>query len=213
LCLAFAPSRFPALAHCLLLLHGLASGRIVAEDSRLPAGSRSAAERKKKAPTAAILDSQSVKTANHGGVRGYDAGKKVMGRKRHLLVDTLGLILHVVVHPASIQDRDGAKQVLSILLRRFGWLRCIFADSGYAGELVDWCKRLLPHRRVRLEIVKRRDADQHRFVILPKRWIVERTFGWLSKSRRLSKDYEYRPDNSEAIILIAATRLMLARLA
>ena len=136
-----------------------------------------------------------------------------MGRKRHLLVDTLGLILHVVVHPASIQDRDGAKQVLSILFRRFGWLRCIFADSGYAGDLVDWCKRLLPHRRVRLEIVKRRDADQHRFVILPKRWIVERTFGWLSKSRRLSKDYEYRPDNSEAIILIAATRLMLARLA
>jgi transposase len=146
-------------------------------------------------------------------VRGYDAGKKVMGRKRHLLVDTLGLILHVVVHPASIQDRDGAKLVLGVLLKRFGWLRCIFADSGYAGELVSWCKRLLPHRGVRLEIVKRSDADQHRFVILRKRWIVERTFGWLSKSRRLSKDYEYRTDNSEAMILIAATRLMLARLA
>lgn len=136
-----------------------------------------------------------------------------MGRKRHLLVDTLGLILHVVVHPASIQDRDGAKLVLAVLLKRFGWLQCIFADSGYAGELVNWCKRLLPRRGVRLEIVKRKDADAHRFAILPKRWIVERTFGWLSKSRRLSKDYEYRTENSEAIILIAATRLMLARLA
>ena len=211
--LAPASPRSAALAHRLFLLHDLAARRNLADNSRLPARSRSAAERKKKAPTAAIIDSQSVKTSNHGGVRGYDAGKKVMGRKRHLLVDTLGLILHVVVHPASIQDRDGAKLVLSVLLKRFGWLRCIFADSGYAGELVSWCKRLLPHRGVRLEIVKRSDADQHRFIILRKRWIVERTFGWLSKSRRLSKDYEYRTDNSEAMILIAATRLMIARLA
>ena len=211
--LAPASARSAALAHRLFLLHDLAARRNLADNSRLPARSRSAAERKKKAPTAAIIDSQSVKTSNHGGVRGYDAGKKVMGRKRHLLVDTLGLILHVVVHPASIQDRDGAKLVLSVLLKRFGWLRCIFADSGYAGELVGWCKRLLPHRGVRLEIVKRSDADQHRFIILRKRWIVERTFGWLSKSRRLSKDYEYRTDNSEAMILIAANRLMISRLA
>jgi putative transposase len=209
---ALAAARSAALAHRLLLLHDLAARRPVAEHQRLPARSRAAAERKKKAPTAAIIDSQSIKTSNHGGVRGYDAGKKVLGRKRHLLVDTLGLILHVVVHPASIQDRDGAKLVLSVLLKRFGWLRCIFADSGYAGELVSWCKKLLPHRGLRLEIVRRSDADQHRFVILRKRWIVERTFGWLSKSRRLSKDYEYRTDNSEAMILIAATRLMLARL-
>lgn len=136
-----------------------------------------------------------------------------MGRKRHLLVDTLGLILHVVVHPADLQDRDGAKRVLAILLQRFGWLRCIFVDGGYAGELVSWCKRLLPRRGLRLEVVKRNDADKHRFVILPRRWVVERTFGWLSKFRRLAKDYEFRTDNSEAIILIAATRLMLARLA
>ena len=114
---------------------------------------------------------------------------------------------------AAIQDRDGAKLVLPILLQRFGWLRCLFADSGYAGELVGWVKELLPRRGLRLEIVKRSDTDKHRFKLLPKRWIVERTFGWLSKFRRLSKDYEYRTENSEAIILIAATRLMLARLA
>ncbi len=136
-----------------------------------------------------------------------------MGRKRHLLVDTLGLILHVVVHSAALQDREGAKLVLPILLQRFGWLRCIFVDGGYAGELVAWCKKLIPQRGLRLEVVKRSDAHKHCFRILPKRWIVERTFGWLSKFRRLAKDYEFRTDNSEAMILIAATRLMLARLA
>lgn len=135
-----------------------------------------------------------------------------MGRKRHLLVDTRGLILHVVVHSASIQDRDGARLVLPILVQRFGWLRCIFVDGGYAGALVAWVKELLPRRGLNLEVVKRSAADKHRFAILPKRWIVERTFGWLSKFRRLAKDYEFRTDNSEAMILIAATRLMLARL-
>jgi putative transposase len=151
--------------------------------------------------------------ANHGGVRGYDAGKKILGRKRHLLVDTLGLILHVVVHSAAIQDRDGAKLVLPVLLERFGWLRCIFVDGGYAGALAAWVKELLPRRGLRVEVVKRSDTDKHRFKILPKRWIVERTFGWLSKFRRLAKDYEFRTANSETMILIAATRLMLARLA
>jgi len=128
-------------------------------------------------------------------------------------VDTLGLILQVVVHSAAVQDRDGAKLVLPVLLERFGWLRCIFVDGGYAGALGVWVRQLLPRRGLRLQIVKRSEADKHRFAILPKRWIVERTFGWLSKFRRLAKDYEYRTDNSEAVILIAATRLMLARLA
>ena len=146
-------------------------------------------------------------------MRGDDAGKQVLGRKRHLLVDTLGLILHVVVPSAAIQDRDGARLVLPILLQRFGWLRRIWADGGDAGELVTWCQKLAPQRGLRLEIVKRRDPDKHRFKLLPKRWILERTFGWLSKFRRLAKDYEFRTDNSEAMILIAATRLMLARLA
>jgi hypothetical protein len=123
------------------------------------------------------------------------------------------LILHVVVHSAAIQDRDGARLVLQVLLARFGWLRCIFVDGGYAGALVGWVKELLPKRGLNLEVVKRSDANKHRFAILPKRWIVERTFGWLSKFRRLAKDYEFRTENSETMILIAATRLMLARLA
>ena len=160
-----------------------------------------------------IIDTQSVKTTEQGGPRGNDPWKKVHGRKRHLVVDTLGMVVAAVVHSAGIQDRDGARLVLPRLLERFGWLRCIFVDGGYAGELVAWVKKLLPRRGLRLEIVKRSDVHRHRFAVLPKRWIVERTFGWLSKFRRLSKDYEFRTENSEAIILIAATRLMLARLA
>ena len=109
--------------------------------------------RGKKAPTAAIFDSQSVKVSNQRGVRGYDAGKKILERKRHLLVDTLGLILHVMVHSSAIQDRDSARLVLPILLERFGWLRCIFADGGYASELAAWVKSLLPRRGQRLEVV------------------------------------------------------------
>ncbi len=150
--------------------------------------------------------------ANHGGVRGYDAGKKIMGRKRHLLVDTMGLILAVVVHPANLQDRDGARLVLEKLSGRFGWLRLIWVDGGYAGNaLAQWLKALLPRRGLRLQVVKR--TQLHTFAVLPKRWIVERTFAWLSNYRRLAKDYEYHPANSEALILIAASKLMVARLA
>jgi len=134
-----------------------------------------------------------------------------MGRKRHLLVDTLGLILAVVVHPADIQDRDGARLVLQKLTTTFGWLRLIWADAGYAGPaLGQWLKALLPRRGLRLEVVKRQAL--HTFKVLPKRWVVERTFGWLSNYRRFAKDYEYHPANSEALILIAASHLMLRRL-
>ena len=135
-----------------------------------------------------------------------------MGRKRHLLVDTPGLILAVVVHPANIQDRDGARLVRKKLTHAFGWLRLIWVDGGYAGNaLAQWLKALLPRRGLRLEVVKR--TELHTFKILPRRWVVERTFGWLSNYRRLARDYEFRTDNSEALILIAATRLMLRRLA
>lgn len=168
---------------------------------------------RKTQPTAGIIDSQSVKAASIGGIgRGYDAGKKVTGRKRHLLVDTLGLVLLVVVHSASIQDRDGARLVLQKLAHQFTRLVLIWADGGYAGQLVSWVQQIRAYRRVRLEIVKRSD-QQKGFVVLPKRWIVERTFGWLNHSRRLSKDYEQLPETSETMIYIAMTRLMLNRLA
>jgi putative transposase len=162
-------------------------------------------------PTAAILDSQSVKVADQRGDRGYDAGKKINGRKRHLLVDTMGLILNVVVSTADIQDRDGARLVLAILAHWFSRIRVVWADGGYAGELVQWLKQQCQYRSLRLEIVKRSDK-QRGFVLLPKRWIVERTFGWLMKNRRLRCDYEVRLDTSETMIRIAMIRLMLRKL-
>jgi len=133
----------------------------------------------------------------------------VNGRKRHLLVDTIGLVLMVVVHAASIQDRDGAQLVLDKVRTTLPRLRLIWADGGYAGQLVEWVKSVCHWV---LEIVKRSD-DQKGFVVLPRRWVVERTFAWLGKYRRLSKDYEGLTETSEAMIYAAMVNLMTRRLA
>ena len=130
------------------------------------------------------------------------------GRKRHIVVDTLGLLLAVVVHAANVQDRDGAKLVLAKLVGRFPRLKLIWADGGYAGQLVEWAHTFGGWL---LEIVKR-PPNSHRFEVLPRRWVVERTFGWLGRCRRLSKDYEALPQTSEAWVQIAMIHLMLRRL-
>ena len=132
-----------------------------------------------------------------------------MGRKRHIVVDTIGLLLAVVVHPADIQDRDGAKLVINKLVGRFAHLQLIWADAGYAGQLVDW---VLSASGWVLEIV-RRPRDSHHFEVLPRRWVVERTLAWLGRCRRLSKDYEALTETTEAWVHIAMIHLMIRRLA
>ncbi len=163
-------------------------------------------------PTAAIMDSQSVKTVEESAhPSGYDAHKNVKGRKRHLLVDTLGLLLSVYVTSADVQDRVGAQCLLAGLKPLLPRLKKIWADGAYTGEkLAGWCKE---QGEWELEIVERSSADTEGFAILPHRWIVERTLGWLMRSRRLSKDYERKVQTSETFIEVAMIRLILSRLA
>lgn len=160
-------------------------------------------------PSAGVMDSQSVKAADTVGCdsRGYDAGKKINGRKRFIVTDTLGMLVVVCVMSASWQDRDGAKTtLLSTYLT--SPIRHVFADQGFAGKLVDWAADLL---RTTVEIV-RKPADQQGFVVHPKRWVVERSLSWITAHRRLARDYERDPQVSEALIRWAAINTMIRRL-
>lgn len=159
-------------------------------------------------PSAGVIDSQSVKTTESGGPRGYDAGKKIKGRKRHIVTDTQGFLVGAIIHTADIQDRDGAPDVLASIRHSFPWLRHVFADGGYAGDKLR--KALAKIGKWTIEIIKRSDAAKG-FEVLPRRWVVERTFAWLGRNRRLAKDFERSIESAATWLFIASVQLLIRR--
>lgn len=162
---------------------------------------------KTEQPTVGIIDAQSVKsTLVSSESRGFDAGKRIKGIKRHIIVDTLGMVLAVVIQSASVQDRDGAMDVIAKLFETWNNVIKIFADNGYRGALIDKVKNKF---KIAFEVIKR--SELHIFKVLPRRWIVERTFAWIDTNRRAAKNYERFNNTSIAIVHLSAIRIMLNR--
>ena len=164
---------------------------------------------RQESPTGALIDSQSVKTSKEASEVGFDGGKLVKGHKRHILTDTVGNMLNVVVRAANISDIAGGKLVIAKILETFPTIQKIWADGGYRGGLIEWVRETLG---ATLEVVER-EKGQKGFKVQPKRWVVERTFAWLGNYRRLSKDYERLLHNSEGMIYLASIKTMLKRIA
>jgi len=163
---------------------------------------------KKPTPSAVIADSQSIKTTRRGGIRGIDGNKKINGRKRHVIVDTLGFVLTVVVHAANIHDSKGVELVFRRMKESFVGLKVVFADGGYRGQLIEWANSTFGYI---IKIVMRTD-QQPGFKVVHKRWIIERTFAWFENQRRLSKDFEYLLETSEAMIHLASIKILLNKI-
>jgi transposase len=205
------PVDFPAWDRVYAFFRRWREAGLIAElQDRLRGKVREAAGREAE-PSAAVIDSQSVKADAVVGAssRGYDGGKKSNGRRRHLICDTIGLLLMINVTAGDVTDRQAATDMLPALCRRFPTITKLWADGGYTGTLITWALAIL---HLVVTVIKRSD-DVSGFVVLPRRWVVERTFGWLLRSRRLARDYERRPDSSEAMILWSMTMLMTRRLA
>jgi len=170
-----------------------------------------AREAQGREPAPRAVDSQSVKTTEAGGPRGFDAGKKIKGRKRHLAVDTLGLPIECQVTAASVQDRDALAPLLGAVHRKSPWVTMSFVDGGYQGDEAQ--RAAFAASRIAITVVKRTDKQVTGFIVLPKRWVVERTLGWINRARRLSKDFEATIESSLAWLQMALAFLLMRRLA